>query len=95
LANFIDRSLESQGGTSLSQLYDRLTSDVSQGSAVAQSTADGTKVFQQSLKGQSLAISGVSVDEETVNLIQYQRAFQAAAKYISTLSELLEMLVNL
>ena len=95
LANFLDQPLSSHGGTTLSQLYDRMTSDVTQGSAVASSVADGAKVFQQSLNGQNLAISGVSIDEETVNLIQYQRSFQASAKYIATLNDLLNTLVNL
>ena len=72
-----------------------MTSDVVQGSAVATSVADGAKVFQQSLNGQNLAISGVSIDEETVNLLQYQRSFQASAKYIATLNDLLNTLVNL
>jgi flagellar hook-associated protein 1 FlgK len=95
LANFLDQPLDSHGGTTLSQLYDRMTSDVAQGSAVATSVADGAQVFQQSLNGQNLAISGVSIDEETVNLLQYQRSFQASAKYIATLNDLLNTLVNL
>jgi flagellar hook-associated protein 1 FlgK len=95
LANFIDQPLDSQGGTSLSQLYGRLASDVAQGSTVAKSVADGTSVFQQSLNGQNLAISGVNVDEETVKMIEFQRAFQASAKYIATLNDLLDTLVQL
>jgi flagellar hook-associated protein 1 len=95
LANFLDQPLDSQGGTTLSQMYDRLASDVAQGSAVASSAADGAKVFQQSLEGQNSAISGVSIDDETVNMIQYQRSFQASAKYIATLNDLLNTLVNL
>ena len=95
LANFLDQSLSSHGGATFSQLYDRVTSDVAQGQSIANSVADGTKVFQQTINGQNLAISGVSIDEETVNLIQYQRAFQASAKYIATLNDLLNTLVNL
>ncbi len=52
-------------------------------------------MFEENLKGQHLAISGVSLDEEAVKLISYQRAFQATAKYIATLNELLGVLVNL
>ena len=95
LAQFIDQPLDSQNGASISQLYDRFTSDVAQGAAVAQSTADSANAFQQSLNGQNLAVSGVSIDDETVNMIQYQRAFQATAKYIATLNDLLNTLVNL
>jgi flagellar hook-associated protein 1 FlgK len=52
-------------------------------------------VFEDTLAGQKLAISGVSIDEEAVKLIAYQRMFQASARYIATLSELLELLVAL
>ncbi len=95
LANFIDRPLDSQGGTTLSKLYDRLTSQVAQGSANAKSNADAASVFQQSLSGQNLAVSGVNIDEETVKMMEFQRAFQASAKYIATLNDLLATLVQL
>jgi flagellar hook-associated protein 1 FlgK len=36
------------------------------------------------------SISGVSIDEETVNLIKYQNAYQAAAKLINTADEMME-----
>jgi flagellar hook-associated protein 1 FlgK len=42
-----------------------------------------------------MAISGVSLDEEAVRMITLQRAFQASARYIATISELLEILANL
>jgi len=95
LAQFIDRPLSSQGGISLSVLYDRLTSEVTQSSAAARATAAGFSVYEQTLQGQKLGISGVSLDEEAVQLISLQRAFQASARYISTLNELLGVLINL
>jgi flagellar hook-associated protein 1 FlgK len=95
LADFLDRSLESAGGASLAVVYDRLVAGVTQGSSVASAVTEGFRVFEENLKGQHLAISGVSLDEEAVRLISYQRAFQATAKYIATLNELLGVLVNL
>jgi flagellar hook-associated protein 1 FlgK len=62
---------------------------------VARSVADGFRVFEQNLQGQSLATSGVSLDEEAVKMIQFQRSYQVSAKYIATLSELLDLLVKL
>lgn len=40
------------------------------------------------------SISGVSIDEEMANLIQYQHAYQANAKVISTVDSLLDVVVN-
>lgn len=95
LAGFGDRSLDSQNGETISQVYERIVSENAQASNVAQSVADGFRTFQSALQGQQLAISGVNIDEETVRMIQYQRTFQASAKYIATLSDLLQSLVNL
>ena len=41
-----------------------------------------------------LSVSGVSLDEEMANLIQFQHAYQANAKIIATVDELLDVVVN-
>lgn len=41
------------------------------------------------------AISGVSIDEEVTNLVRYQRAFQANARIISVVDELLQQLLQI
>jgi len=46
------------------------------------------------LEDQRSEISGVSLDEETTNLIQFQHAYQANAKMISTIDELLDVVIN-
>jgi flagellar hook-associated protein 1 FlgK len=95
LASFIDQPLETANGSSLAVLYDRLVSEVTQGSTVAGGLADGFRIFESTLLGQKLAISGVSLDEEAVQMLTFQRAYQASARLIATLSDLLDILVNL
>ena len=95
MAGFMDHPLDSQNGATLATLYDHLASSVAQGSALAQSVSTTDSTFQQTLGSQHLAVSGVNIDEEAVNLIQYQATYQAAAKYISTLANLLNILVQL
>lgn len=95
LGAFLDRPLASQSNHTISDLYDRLVGDVTQSSSVAQSVAEGYRVYEASLEGRHMAVSGVSIDEETVRLMQYQRAFQAASRYIAALDELLQILVSL
>ena len=41
------------------------------------------------------SISGVSLDEEMVNLVKFQHAYDAAAKLISTVDEMLNTVVNM
>lgn len=40
------------------------------------------------------ADSGVNLDEEMTNLLQFQRAYQAAARVVTTVDEILDTLVN-
>lgn len=41
-----------------------------------------------------LNVSGVSLDEEMVNLIQFQHAYNASAKVVSTIDSLLDVVIN-
>ncbi len=41
------------------------------------------------------SISGVSMDEEMVNLVKYQNAYQAAAKLITTADEMMQSVLNM
>lgn len=40
------------------------------------------------------AISGVSLDEEGINLLHYQQSYSAAARLMTTLDEALDKLIN-
>ncbi len=42
-----------------------------------------------------LVPSGVSIDEESINLLNYQRQYQGAARYISVIDEMTQTLLSL
>jgi len=54
--------------------------------ASTQSTAIGQNLLQ--LTDQQGSVSGVSIDEETTNLIRFQTAYEAAARIVSTIQQL-------
>ena len=47
------------------------------------------------LQGRKEQVSGVSLDEETIDLIRYQRAYQAAARLVTVIDGMLENLIAL
>ncbi len=47
------------------------------------------------LEKQQQAVSGVSLDEELVNIIKFQHIFQAAARIIRATSEMLDTVINM
>ncbi|HVX15074.1 MAG TPA: flagellar hook-associated protein FlgK [Pirellulales bacterium] len=95
LANFMSQPLTSQNGLTIQQINDQNVSDVTQQSAVAQSVATGNSTFQQTLQGQQTATSGVSIDEEATEMITLQQSYEASAKLISTINNLLNTLMNI
>ncbi|MGY8762286.1 MAG: flagellar basal body rod C-terminal domain-containing protein, partial [Nitrospinaceae bacterium] len=40
------------------------------------------------------SISGVSIDEEMINMIKFQQAFNAAARLIGVAEEMMDNLIN-
>lgn len=50
---------------------------------------------QQMVTQQRDSVSGVSMDEEMADLMKYQRAYEASARVVRTLDEMLDTVVNL
>jgi flagellar hook-associated protein 1 FlgK len=95
LANLQNTPLASAGGNTLSTLYDGIVSQMAQGAAQAQNTSDAATSYQQTIVGQQASVSGVNVDDEAVKMLQYQAAYQATAKYVTTLDTLMNTLFNM
>ena len=66
------------------------------GQAVSGATARSTDQtsIENLVRTQRDGVSGVSLDEETANLLKYQRAFQASSRVFSTIDSLLDNVVN-
>lgn len=95
LIQFFEQPLDELDGHSFDDAYQSLVYEVSQGSANEQSVFEGFQTFHDSLMSQREQHSGVSIDEETVNILQFQHSYQAAARVLSTLNELLQIVINL
>jgi flagellar hook-associated protein 1 FlgK len=75
--------------------YANLVSQVGSDTSNTSADADSSSLILQQLNDENGSISGVSLDEEASNLIQYQTAYQAAAHVVSTVNLLLLDAVNL
>jgi flagellar hook-associated protein 1 FlgK len=88
-----DQALPS--GASPTQMYANLVLQVGNYGANAKADVTAGDLSLQQLTDQRSAISGVSLDEETTNMMRYQRAYQAAAKVVTTVDEMLQTLMNM
>ena len=61
-------------------------------SASALATTTNLQAYFQT---QISSVSGVDMDEELANMVKFQNSYQASAKYISTVSTLMDSLINM
>lgn len=97
LAGFLTYSFTPPSGsaTTIQNVYNTMTANVTQASANATAASTAADTLQSSLSGQNASVSGVNIDDQVIDMMNYQEAYQASAKFISTLSDLLNMLVQL
>lgn len=94
LATFLETPLDSLNGSTLDEFYLNMVGNVGQASATQGSVSDGYRAFQEALGNQRAQYSGVSIDEEAIRVLEFQRSYQAAARMISTIDELLGVLLS-
>jgi flagellar hook-associated protein 1 FlgK len=75
--------------------YSSIVFKIGNDTSSASADSDASNLILQQLQNQRGSISGVSTDEEAANLIQFQTAYQAAARVVSTIDSLLADAVNL
>lgn len=95
IAGLQSQGLTALGGRSLSALWRDTAANVGAQTATAQTTATAAGVVRDSLQSQRDAVSAVSIDEESINLLSFQRQYQGAAKVISVADEMTQTLLSL
>ena len=95
MVDLVDRPLDNLDGRTVRGTYDQTIAKLAQQINLHQSSSEGLSNFYATLQSQHLAISGVNIDEESIRMITYQRAFQASARVISTANEMLDILMSL
>lgn len=80
--------------TKFDQYYKNLIGDIGVKAQHAESMVKGQETLLGYLEDKYESTSGVSLDEETINLIQFQKAYDANAKVISTITDMLDTIIN-
>ena len=81
-------------GTTIDAYYQDIIDRLGVQAQEAARQVSNQEIMLSELENTRLSISGVSLDEEMANLIQFQHAYSANAKMISTLDELLDVVIN-
>ncbi len=92
LADIYDKKI---GETTFATQYGKIVSAIGIAKNRNEISVNGTKTAMEQVKNLRDSASAVSLDEEMVNLIQFQRSFQSSAKFLSTVDEMMDTLINL
>ncbi len=82
-------------GTTLLDNYSSLVSKIGTDVKSATDTASSYNLVSQQLQQQQASYSGVSVDEEMTNVIQYQKSYAASAKLVTVADQMLQTLIDM
>jgi flagellar hook-associated protein 1 FlgK len=79
----------------LNSFLSTMVGQIGQQVASAKTDNDHQTAILNNLTNQRESISGVSIDEEMINLIKYQMGYNAAGKLVQTTNDMLETLMGL
>lgn len=76
------------------EAYRALVTTIASQSRSASQAASTQDAVTSSVDAQRQSVSGVSLDEETSNMLTFQRAYQASSRVLTTVDDMLDTLIN-
>ena len=78
------------GGQSPTDYYSGIVFNVGNAAANANAEQSASSLVLQQLNDQRSSISGVSLDQEAANMMQYQQAYSASAQVITAINSMMQ-----
>jgi flagellar hook-associated protein 1 FlgK len=94
MADIENTALTPLGGVSINNAYSQLVTQIGSDSKSAQNATTNANVIVNSLQNQRDSVSSVSIDEEMTNLIQYQQGYEASARALTAMDDVVELLIS-
>lgn len=95
IAELATRKILDRGTATPSDFLTEVIGEVGAARAAEKRRFEALDAEKASLEEVRASVQGVSIDEELINLIKFQRAFQAAARIVSTTDRIFETLLAL
>ena len=94
IAGLVDSATFGAGKQTPTDVYASFIGQIGADSAQATEMQGNQSLVLTQLDNRRSSISGVSLDEEATDVIRFQQAYQASAKVITTINEMLDTLIN-
>ena len=95
IAGLGDLGIAALGGASIRESWLEATQSIGIRAAAAKTREEAADLVRENLEAQRASVSGVSIDEESINMLNSQRQYQGAARFITVIDELTQTLLSL
>jgi flagellar hook-associated protein 1 FlgK len=95
LAGLYQKSLLNQGTLTWGGAYASLSGNISMEASRASSDYDTANVIKKQASARRDAISGISLEEETMNLGEYQQYYQASAQILASARTIFDTIIQM
>jgi flagellar hook-associated protein 1 FlgK len=92
---FTDANGNSLGSTTFADFYQQTVNTVATATQQAQDDATVSQTLTTNADTRRQSVSGVSTDQELIDIIQHQHSYEAAARLVSVINDMMDTLVNL
>ena len=100
LANLFDKPIGEEqgdpnfGNASIRQYYISLIGQIGVWGQEAETMRNNTEILQMQIDHSRMSVSAVSLDEEISNLVKFQHAYNAAARNMTAIDEMIDRIIN-
>jgi flagellar hook-associated protein 1 len=95
LSQFASQPVQALGGQSITGYYNTVITNIGNQAQSESALSTSLGDYTTSLTNQQQQISGVSLDQEAIQIMQYQQAYQASAKIVTTVETLFQTLLQM
>lgn len=95
IAQLRDSTFAALGNTSFIEFFNGITSNLGIDTRTFENRTESQNLLINSLGQRRESISGVNMDEELINLVKFQRAFEASSKTIQVYDEVIQTIINM
>jgi len=78
----------------LNDFYQRMITEIGLKGEIAKRESENRGIIVDNLVNMRKSISGVNMDEELVNMVKFQHGYAAAARFVSEMNKMLDIIIN-
>jgi flagellar hook-associated protein FlgK len=95
MSDLDDKAISDLGNLSCNEFYRQMVTGIGQDLSIVQTEKENIETMLVNLTNQQNEVSGVDINDESAQLLVFQQMFQSIAKYMSTINQTLQSIMDI